>query len=800
MPTLDLLGSKKTGLTLVLLSLGLFGLASLREPETVVKAVVRRQLHALPPYVLSTDSDRFLGLVLEPLCPPPPDQRLLRTPVRAVASCTEPDPTDGSVTARLRPGLRLHRKALTSAEVVPLLEAWAERAKGIDLPIPWETIRVEGAASVRFIPSRPADGANMRLRLAEVVIVDQDGTCRRGTGAWREVACLPDGTSPSESPHWKEVPPALRDIGAVTDLAVLERRSGLLGRKRILVIGLDYNAIAVEPAGESPTDVERSQALAGAVFDALGATTGAPLHLLRGFEGDQVQRIEALRVESSGHTWELFNRTGSRTAWAVANPGLDEVNRRWLLNEVRRAVNNPAWFDGYGGPSVRSLLPSVYTPVHFVPPPADLAWPDSWPETIPRTLLTHTFWEPLARRVHGLSDLRHHVPLQINPTSSEATFRNAGKYALSILTVEALDRSHPTRTLENLLVWLPRAEHKALHREADRLMAQDAEGQLDRQAFERLLTSLDAYIVPLSSPPIYFAVHQDLQGWDAYAERLDPDDVRLRSRWFRNAEWWSYGLFGLGLLALVTTWRVRQDRRERAAAVQRQVDGFHHDLTSPLSAIRAEADHLLTQRGLSDPIAEVARTVDLEAQKAIQLVDDMKVWVDPNAALRMERTLQTRLWAQGMEPELQHLRARATADGVDLRLDLPASGTEIEAAIGPSTCRRLIQNLLDNAYKFRKPGNPVEIRVRLNQTKGYAVLVFEDRGIGFDQDRASSSYFEGGVRGQRALDAGISGQGIGLRIVKDLVEGVGGEVALLQSQDPTRIEVRLPLALPKEQP
>jgi len=129
--------------------------------------------------------------------------------------------------------------------------------------------------------------------------------------------------------------------------------------------------------------------------------------------------------------------------------------------------------------------------------------------------------------------------------------------------------------------------------------------------------------------------------------------------------------------------------------------------------------------------------------------------------------------------------AAALVRGVveDFRRELAAQGftidcwidqdSEIEADTPALACA--LWNLLDNAVKYSGAGR--EIAVRLSRADGMTSISVRDRGIGIPGAQ-QLQVFDKFVRGDEARTRGIKGTGIGLSMVRHIVEGHGGRVRL----------------------
>ena len=124
-----------------------------------------------------------------------------------------------------------------------------------------------------------------------------------------------------------------------------------------------------------------------------------------------------------------------------------------------------------------------------------------------------------------------------------------------------------------------------------------------------------------------------------------------------------------------------------------------------------------------------------------------------------------------------------------VELLLADAGHGIDVAVDRRSLVQVLINLLNNAIKFSNRRGQVSIDIR--QRPGAVLLRIADRGIGIaaeDQQRIFN--FRG-----RAGDGSRQGHGIGLAIVRDIVEDAGGSIVL--SSEPgigTTVDVRLPLA------
>ena len=201
------------------------------------------------------------------------------------------------------------------------------------------------------------------------------------------------------------------------------------------------------------------------------------------------------------------------------------------------------------------------------------------------------------------------------------------------------------------------------------------------------------------------------------------------------------------------------------------LESVSHDLRTPLAAIRAAAGTLADEELGLDAAEQraLARGIDEEAERMNRLVGDL---------LDMGRIQGGALVADIEIVPLDALvgpaidRARRTHSSI--ALDIPADLPPVRA--DAALLDRVLANLLDNAAKFAGPRAPIRVAAR---TAGDEVIVrVEDGGPGV-RDDALGRIFERFVR-----DGGAGprpGFGLGLAVVRGLVEAMGGRVTANRS-------------------
>jgi two-component system sensor histidine kinase SenX3 len=115
------------------------------------------------------------------------------------------------------------------------------------------------------------------------------------------------------------------------------------------------------------------------------------------------------------------------------------------------------------------------------------------------------------------------------------------------------------------------------------------------------------------------------------------------------------------------------------------------------------------------------------------------------------------------------------ANGFSVESDLVADAGTAPVHVDEEAFRRALRNLLDNAMKY----SPVCRTVWVSGTvEDHRVLIsVRDQGMGIGADE-QQAIFQKFVRGNAAKKAGIKGTSIGLAMVQQLTEAMGGEIRL----------------------
>ncbi len=192
-----------------------------------------------------------------------------------------------------------------------------------------------------------------------------------------------------------------------------------------------------------------------------------------------------------------------------------------------------------------------------------------------------------------------------------------------------------------------------------------------------------------------------------------------------------------------------------------------HELRTPLTSLLGFSELLAVRPATADEVRRVAGIMQRETERLARIVEDL---LDLS---RLERGLPPRLEPRPVSP------ASALAAGVEMfrdgahRVTVECDGPLPDVLADPDALDRVLKNLVSNAIKYSPPGAAVHVTARAADGRVEIAVADEGRGIPADAlPRLFEPYYR--VPGSE----GIRGTGLGLGVVKALVEAHGGTVSV----------------------
>ena len=195
-----------------------------------------------------------------------------------------------------------------------------------------------------------------------------------------------------------------------------------------------------------------------------------------------------------------------------------------------------------------------------------------------------------------------------------------------------------------------------------------------------------------------------------------------------------------------------------------------HELRNPLAPVHYAVE-ILRNSGPQDDIQVKARDmIDRQVAHMARLIDDL---------LDVSRITRGKIELRKEHCDLTNIVQKTVAE---YRLSLEAADLSLLCMTpdeplwldgDPTRLIQAIGNLLHNASKFTEPGGCVQVNLNADADKSMAIIRIVDNGIGIEEDLLSQ-LFEPFSQADQTLDRSKGGLGLGLSLVKGLVELHGG--------------------------
>lgn len=235
----------------------------------------------------------------------------------------------------------------------------------------------------------------------------------------------------------------------------------------------------------------------------------------------------------------------------------------------------------------------------------------------------------------------------------------------------------------------------------------------------------------------------------------------------------------LGQLSLIS-------HEQRLSELGLLAAGIAHEIHNPLGSVRLGVQGLVRElhggRISQEQIVEYMGLIDQEIDKCIAVTRRMLLLSRPPNS-----SLQLVVVNDALADTLKLLEFDAHTHGITQRLELPDQ--PLRLLTDEADIRMVFLNLIQNAHHAMAAGGT--LMARLSAADGHAVIEIADSGVGIQADilaRIFDPFFS------RRAD-GVAGTGLGLTIVKNFVERIGGTISVVSTLGQgTQFTVRLPLA------
>ena len=270
-----------------------------------------------------------------------------------------------------------------------------------------------------------------------------------------------------------------------------------------------------------------------------------------------------------------------------------------------------------------------------------------------------------------------------------------------------------------------------------------------------------------------------VQAINSRAEPFGPDDLAGLQGVSRLI---GYALYHARLYEDLAT--MKRLEQEKAQFMRIMV----HELKSPVAAVKTIAEVLVGYGGLDEQAANLAGRITGRMDDMIELINDMLDLAKAKAGGPMGRIDVLDLAA---ETRGQIQRHRPMAEQKDLALHVELPDAPLPVRFDSKGLALVVSNLLSNAVKYTLEG---AVRVSLTRQDGWAELTVADTGIGIPE-KDLAKLFREFFRASNAKKNRIGGSGVGLALVKQMVERFGGRLTLASRENEgSTFTVRFPIA------
>ena len=238
-----------------------------------------------------------------------------------------------------------------------------------------------------------------------------------------------------------------------------------------------------------------------------------------------------------------------------------------------------------------------------------------------------------------------------------------------------------------------------------------------------------------------------------------------------------------------------RNRAETLREVDRRKNEFlatlGHEMRNPLAPL-GHAVRLLEFHDTQDPtLLKIRDILKRQVQHLSRLADDLldiSRIAQGKIELRKQPVSLAAIMEQAIEISAPHLKARHH----QLNVTLPPATLQLDA--DPERLTQIVVNLLNNAAKYTEPGGRVDIEAR--REEDFAVVLVRDNGMGIPPEMLPH-VFEMFTQGEWSAECSQGGIGIGLALVRRLIELHGGTITARSDgiAQGTEFVVRLPALL-----
>lgn len=217
------------------------------------------------------------------------------------------------------------------------------------------------------------------------------------------------------------------------------------------------------------------------------------------------------------------------------------------------------------------------------------------------------------------------------------------------------------------------------------------------------------------------------------------------------------------------------------------VAGISHDLRTPLTAIRGTIkglkDGVATTPEIREKFLDTAYRRTIEMDRLLERLFYFSKLETGNMPLFFEKTE----WSEYLEAYVKRYELLTENESIKIKIKDVKKG--LFSNVDREQMKRILDNILENSKKYAEI-DKLEITINAFEEHAYVVLEISDNGCGVSEDKIPH-IFEQFFRGDESRNI-KEGNGLGLYIVKYLVNAMGGSVDA-ENRNGLTIQIRLPI-------
>lgn len=219
--------------------------------------------------------------------------------------------------------------------------------------------------------------------------------------------------------------------------------------------------------------------------------------------------------------------------------------------------------------------------------------------------------------------------------------------------------------------------------------------------------------------------------------------------------------------SLSAQWKMEQERVE-------MVESLAHDLKAPLSVIRGYSESLIDANIDGDEkLSKYLAVIKENAEKSSHLVQQMQYTSDLEKSSVQLQLIPVNL-PEFLKKKVHHYEIRAKQKKIDIVLKIQGD-MQMPFLIDTDRLERILDNIVSNSLQYTPTGGSIEISVQAEKERIFYKTC--DSGSGFSQMDIEKA-FDKFYRGDKARQSKDGHSGLGLYIVKQLVEQLGGSIRI----------------------